>query len=60
MGLIGAIAGYCFSYSLRLAIFGLVVALTLLVSQGLFLKPRTLCRRCSGGPSAASRRCSGR
>lgn len=38
MGLIGALAGYCFAYSLRLAIFGLVVALTLLVSQGLFLE----------------------
>jgi hypothetical protein len=37
MGLVGALAGYCFSYSLRLAIFGLVAALTLLVSQGLFL-----------------------
>ena len=37
MALVGALAGYCFSYSLRLAIFGLVVALTLLVSQGLFL-----------------------
>ncbi len=39
MTLIGALAGYCFSYSLRLAIFGLVAALTLLVSQGLFLGP---------------------
>jgi hypothetical protein len=38
MGLIGALAGYGFAYSLRLAIFGLVVALTLLVSQGLFLE----------------------
>ncbi len=37
MGLVGAAAGYCFSYSLRLAIYGLVAALTLLVSQGLFL-----------------------
>jgi hypothetical protein len=37
MGLVGATAGYFFSYSLRLAIFGLVAALTLLVSQGLFL-----------------------
>jgi fusaric acid resistance family protein len=37
LALVGAIAGYCFSYSLRLAIFGLVAALTLLVSQGLFL-----------------------
>jgi hypothetical protein len=38
MGLVGALAGYCFSYSLRLAIYGLVFALTLLVSQGLFLE----------------------
>ncbi len=38
MGLVGACAGYCFSYSLRLAIYGLVGALTLLVSQGLFLE----------------------
>jgi hypothetical protein len=38
MALVGALAGYCFSYSLRLAIFGLVGALTLLVSQGLFLE----------------------
>ncbi len=37
LAVIGALAGYCFSYSLRLAIFGLVAALTLLVSQGLFL-----------------------
>jgi len=38
MAVVGAVAGYCFSYSLRLAIFGLVAALTLLVSQGLFLE----------------------
>jgi hypothetical protein len=38
MALVGAAAGYLFSYSLRLAIFGLVGALTLLVSQGLFLE----------------------
>lgn len=38
MAAVGALAGYCFSYSLRLAIYGLVVALTLLVSQGLFLE----------------------
>lgn len=38
MALVGAAAGYCFSYSLRLAIYGLVAALTLLVSQGLFLE----------------------
>lgn len=37
MGLLGAAAGYCFAVSLRLAIFGLSVALALLVSQGLFL-----------------------
>ena len=38
MALVGACAGYCFSYSLRLAIYGLVSALTLLVAQGLFLE----------------------
>jgi hypothetical protein len=38
MALVGACAGYCFSYSLRLAIYGLVGALTLLVAQGLFLE----------------------
>ncbi len=38
MALVGALAGYCFSYSLRLAIYGLVAALTLLVAQGLFLE----------------------
>jgi hypothetical protein len=38
MGLVGALAGYGFAYSLRLAIFGLVIALTLMVSQGLFLE----------------------
>jgi len=38
MALVGAAAGYCFSYSLRLAIYGLVAALTLVVSQGLFLE----------------------
>ena len=37
MGLVGALAGYCFAYSLRLAIFGLSVALGLLVAQGFFL-----------------------
>ncbi len=37
MGLLGAIAGYCFSVSLRLAIVGLSVALALLIAQGLFL-----------------------
>jgi hypothetical protein len=39
MGLLGAAAGYCFAVSLRLAIFGLSVALALLVAQGLFLSP---------------------
>ena len=38
MALVATCAGYCFSYSLRLAIYGLVAALTLLVSQGLFLE----------------------
>jgi hypothetical protein len=37
MGLLGAVAGYCFSVSLRLAILGLSVSLALMVSQGLFL-----------------------
>jgi hypothetical protein len=37
MGLLGAAAGYCFSVSLRLAIAGLSVALSLIVAQGLFL-----------------------
>jgi Fusaric acid resistance protein-like len=37
MGLLGAVAGYCFSVSLRLAILGLSVALALLIAQGLFL-----------------------
>ena len=39
MALVGTVAGYCFSYSLRLAIYGLMAALTLLVAQGLFLEP---------------------
>jgi Fusaric acid resistance protein-like len=39
MALLGAAAGYCFSVSLRLAIFGLSVALALVISQGLFLAP---------------------
>jgi hypothetical protein len=39
MGLLGAAAGYCFAVSLRLAIFGLSVALSLVISQGLFLAP---------------------
>ncbi len=37
LGLLGAAAGYCFSVSLRLAIFGLSVSLALMVAQGLFL-----------------------
>jgi hypothetical protein len=39
MGLIGGVAGYCFAVSLRLAIYGLSVALALVISQGLFLAP---------------------
>jgi hypothetical protein len=39
MALVGAAAGYCFAVSLRLAIFGLSVALSLLIAQGLFLSP---------------------
>jgi hypothetical protein len=35
MAVIGAAAGYCFSVSLRLAIAGLSVALSLLIAQGL-------------------------
>lgn len=38
MGVVGALAGYCFAVSLRLAIAGLSVSLGLLVSQGLFLE----------------------
>lgn len=37
MGLVGAVAGYFFAYSLRLAIYGLSVALALMVAQGFFL-----------------------
>jgi hypothetical protein len=37
MGLVGAVAGYFFAYSLRLAIYGLAVALALMVAQGFFL-----------------------
>ncbi|MGV1050379.1 MAG: FUSC family protein [Solirubrobacterales bacterium] len=39
MLLLGAAAGYCFAVSLRLAIYGLSVALALVISQGLFLAP---------------------
>jgi hypothetical protein len=35
MGLVGAAAGYCFAVSLRFAIFGLSVALSLLICQDL-------------------------
>lgn len=37
LGLIGALAGYCFCVSLRLAILGLSVTLGMLIAQGLFL-----------------------
>lgn len=37
MGLVGALAGYGFAYSFRLAIFGLSTALALMVAQGFFL-----------------------
>jgi hypothetical protein len=39
IALLGAAAGYCFSVSLRLAIVGLSVALSLVIAQGLFLDP---------------------
>jgi fusaric acid resistance family protein len=39
MAVVGAAAGYCFSVSLRLAIAGLSVALSLLIAQGLPLEP---------------------
>jgi hypothetical protein len=39
MGLVGAVAGYGFAVSLRLAIFGLSIALALMIGQGLFLEP---------------------
>jgi len=39
MALVGAAAGYCFAVSLRFAIFGLSVALSLLIAQGLPLDP---------------------
>jgi hypothetical protein len=37
LGLMGALAGYCFCVSLRLAIVGLSVTLAMLIAQGLFL-----------------------
>jgi hypothetical protein len=39
MGLAGAAAGYCFAVSPRFAIFGLSIALSLLITQGLPLEP---------------------
>jgi hypothetical protein len=39
MGVVGAAAGYCFAVSLRLAIAGLSVALSLLIAQGLPVVP---------------------
>jgi hypothetical protein len=48
MGLVGALAGYCFSYSLRLAIFGLVAALTCSSPRDSSSRSTTPCRRCSG------------
>jgi Fusaric acid resistance protein-like len=39
MALVGAAAGYCFAVSLRFSIFGLSVALSLLIAQGLPLEP---------------------
>ncbi len=53
MALLGALAGYCFAYSLRLAICGLSVVLALLISQGLFLPagdaPKVLMWGMAGG-----------
>jgi len=37
LGMLGAIAGYCFCVSLRLAILGLSVTLAMLIAQGLLL-----------------------
>jgi hypothetical protein len=37
LGLLGALAGYCFCVSLRLAILGLSVTLAMLIAQGLLL-----------------------
>jgi hypothetical protein len=39
MGIVGTIAGYCFAVSLRFSIFGLSVALALLICQDLPLDP---------------------
>lgn len=53
MGLLGAAAGFCFSVSLRLAIAGLSVALSLLIAQGLPLElsdaPAALLLATAGG-----------
>lgn len=53
MGVVGAAAGYCFSVSLRLAIAGLSVALSLLIAQGLPLElsdaPAALLLSAAGG-----------
>ena len=54
--LVGAAAGYCFAVSLRLAIAGLSVALSLLIAQGLPSSRPTRCRRCSSPPPAACSR----
>ncbi|MFI5028338.1 MAG: FUSC family protein [Solirubrobacterales bacterium] len=53
MALVGAAAGYCFAVSLRLAIAGLSVALSLLIGQGLPLDaadalPALLCATVGG------------
>ena len=39
MAVVACAAGYCFAVSLRFSIAGLMVALSLLISQGLFLAP---------------------
>jgi uncharacterized membrane protein YccC len=58
MAIVGAAAGYCFSVSPRLAIFGLSVALSLLIAQGLPLDaadalPALLCATGGGLLQAA-------
>jgi hypothetical protein len=57
MGLLGAAAGYCFAVSLRLAIYGLSVALALLIAQGLWLSaadaPAALLYGTAGGLAQA-------
>ncbi len=58
MALVGAAAGYCFSVSLRLAIAGLSVALSLLIAQGLPLDlsdaPAALILSTAGGLGQAA------